>query len=1244
MDDSTINPLLLTSSAHLENVEQLIRNLEKQTLDLDNFEDILSNRNRQELITKSFTAVSSDAMGIDDTPEDNFLLKSISLTNTGELLNNENLSMDSLFNQRDIFENDDAKKQQTPPVEQSLLMDQDGGFTWDDQYDTRANYRLTFSTDKAQHIDPKLGKSHKHKHHHHHHQHRHRSTDFQTASMLSDDGISSNVANNMNDWSMRSSVNALEQSMEQDDQKPTPTTGIVHQQTAFIRSQSHPTSFSPQQQLPTNTASNTSPNSSTTSSSSSASLRRMKDSQRTTSGIETKETRPQSPLSLYKIFQQKSQSAAATSINTPRSAFQFYRQQSDSVVPNDPDNMTISGERMMPEKSRASYQQKQVPRLARPSSSQVSSGTDQAIQTSIFLDSTSNSQMNSRFQPTPTIPPKSESYDYLSTNTDSQSSNHLNVPSRPSPFPNSSSSIHKSLPDLAFISQYSKELPRSRTTSPSPLSANTPVPSSSTMNPTYASSSSTVSQQEPERPRTLKAIKRYKNSKHSTEPLGVFYSPQLRKTFAAVPASAVINGSSEAPTVIKMKLPPPSSYPIKQQQQQQASTLKSCLKHGSRASSCDIQAMLQDRKSPAPTLVIPEPASNQDSSPSSKRRSSEADMLSNRSNNLWPSDMVTTGSSNDLNHYVLPDYTHGRRSDHDLMLLQQNQTKKSVSFSENIAKHLMSPCNPAIKFDPAPEIFVDDTDTAVNDELAIALHGDKDSLARRPTARYGEMRRCQTDIIVVDRIHHLHSFTESPPNEFNFQETDSLAPDPEDEDDQTIMERTHVNIIPDTNEPAPSTPATTTTTVDEAKSIDGTMTASNDKENKTPEQSMIMNASTVTLVPTNDPTLNGFIERTVLIVKRVFEIKLSGKSFFLANENNSGLDKLLKDDLCTLLQDILEHGLKPQAKDAPSAKQLNIWKIVEIMIDQGSSLQVFHEVKKIAQNASPYWLYKFQAFIFSLLNKNELINWLYHFMKQKEILQRYYQPREALILVASESTFKLFDRIMVQLEKLSPLAFRLVYKPDPIPADVNEQLNTSIMTMSSTKNSARDWVMTISRRASRNFTQPIIQPTSPTTATTNAATNSQSNDNFRSTLSRKINSLFTKTSTAPTPQQRKTSSAVTAKLPSSKPQTTGTASPATARRPRLSNVFANASAAATTNKPVIVSAPKSTNGARTGAMRRGMSPSVVIAPSPPPTVNTTGTTPSSTTTATFQSKIPRPSLNVDKPKSARYRSTAVPPK
>jgi hypothetical protein len=405
----------------------------------------------------------------------------------------------------------------------------------------------------------------------------------------------------MNDWSMRSSLNALEQSIEQDYNKPTvPAAAARHQQqTAFIRSQSQPLSLSPQQQLPNNN-NNNSPNSSTTSSSSSVSLKRMKDSQRTTSGIETKEARPQSPLNLYKIFQQKSQIAASSS---PRSAFQLYRQQTDSIVPNNNDNMTISGETMI------SRQKKQ----------QTNPGTDQGIQTSIFLDSSSNSQMNSRFQPTPTIGiiisdlfekkffifigDKFNSSDHLSANADSNSSRHLTVPSRPSPLPISSSAIHKSLPDLAFISQYSKELPRSRTTSPLPSTSIPPTPSSSI-------TPSSIIIQESERPRTLKSIKRYKNSKHSTEPLGVFYSPQLRKTFAAVPASAVINGGNDSPKLMKMKLPPPSSYPTRQQQQQHTSTLKSCLKYGSRATSCDIQAMLQDRKSPPPPLVIPEPTSN----------------------------------------------------------------------------------------------------------------------------------------------------------------------------------------------------------------------------------------------------------------------------------------------------------------------------------------------------------------------------------------------------------------------------------------------------------------------------------------------------------------------------------------------------------------------------------------------------------------------------------------------------------
>jgi hypothetical protein len=268
-------------------------------------------------------------------------------------------------------------------------------------------------------------------------------------------------------------------------------------------------------------------------------------------------------------------------------------------------------------------------------------------------------------------------------------------------------------------------------------------------------------------------------------------------------------------------------------------------------------------------------------------------------------------------------------------------------------------------------------------------------------------------------------------------------------------------------------------------------------------------------------------------------------------------------------------------------------------------------------------------------SKNELINWLYYYMKQKDTLQRYYQSPDALILVVTSSTFTLFDRLMALLEKLSPLAFRLVYKSEPIPSNILEQLNTSTINLQPTKTTARDWVMTISRRTSKTLTQPIVQATSANTNAATAASTTQPTDTLRTTLSRKINSLFTKTN--PTPSQRKTSSAVTARLPMPKTQTARQTSPAptSSNRSRTPNTFANP----TTTKPVIVTSPKLNHGPRTGAIRRGISPSVVVAPSPPPTLNTTTGTPQSTTSA-FQSKIPRPSLNVDKPKSARYRSTA----
>jgi len=75
-----------------------------------------------------------------------------------------------------------------------------------------------------------------------------------------------------------------------------------------------------------------------------------------------------------------------------------------------------------------------------------------------------------------------------------------------------------------------------------------------------------------------------------------------------------------------------------------------------------------------------------------------------------------------------------------------------------------------------------------------------------------------------------------------------------------IMEKTHVNIIPNLDEPIQ-----TLSTTNESNPMIEKMTSSNDKENKTPEQSINMNISTITLNPTNDPSLDG-INKIYLII------------------------------------------------------------------------------------------------------------------------------------------------------------------------------------------------------------------------------------------------------------------------------------------------------------------------------------------------------------------------------------------
>ncbi|CAF1193742.1 unnamed protein product [Rotaria sordida] len=232
---------------------------------------------------------------------------------------------------------------------------------------------------------------------------------------------------------------------------------------------------------------------------------------------------------------------------------------------------------------------------------------------------------------------------------------------------------------------------------------------------------------------------------------------------------------------------------------------------------------------------------------------------------------------------------------------------------------------------------------------------------------------------------------------------------------------------------------------------------------------------------------------------------------------------------------------------------------------------------------------------FLCTNKNELINWLYYFTRQKDIIQYYYQSPNALILVSIPSTFNLFERIMTQLEKITPFAFQLTYN---LPNDYiknDEQLNTSMISMNSTKTNARNWLMSISRRTSKHLTQSIIQD--------------NSNDTLRSTLSKKFNSFFTRTNTQQS--QRKLTSIVTTKLPESKQQQQQQIiSTEQLHRTHISNLFTTA----TTNKPIVVSNEK---------LNESSSKRIL---------------------ATFQSKISRPSLNIDTPKSTRYHTTVPLPK
>jgi len=163
--------------------------------------------------------------------------------------------------------------------------------------------------------------------------------------------------------------------------------------------------------------------------------------------------------------------------------------------------------------------------------------------------------------------------------------------------------------------------------------------------------------------------------------------------------------------------------------------------------------------------------------------------------------------------------------------------------------------------------------------------------------------------------------------------------------------------------------------------------------------------------------------------------------------NNRELDRTLRQDLCPLLREVLEDGLR-QYSGSLFTKKMNLWRLIDMTTPTTGR---FHEAKTKAQlglSSSADWIEKFNAFIYHLLNLHELAGWLTHFVSHRSLFTTHYEPW-AFILVYGDND--LFERITNQLEKLSPLSFRLKYTHS---STVIPSIRTTTTTTTTTTNTS----------------------------------------------------------------------------------------------------------------------------------------------------------------------------------------------
>lgn len=190
---------------------------------------------------------------------------------------------------------------------------------------------------------------------------------------------------------------------------------------------------------------------------------------------------------------------------------------------------------------------------------------------------------------------------------------------------------------------------------------------------------------------------------------------------------------------------------------------------------------------------------------------------------------------------------------------------------------------------------------------------------------------------------------------------------------------------------------------------------------------MIENSSenlpkTLLMKYTNDQHLIDTFAQTIL---RIFEIKCSDpKSYYLNNQTNLELDRILRQDLCTLIREILEDGLRQTTNSLLFSKKIHLWRLIDSITPSTGRLNEIKIKSQLGLPSTADPIDKFNSFIYQLLNFHELTTWLTDFLSHRTLLMTYYESW-AFLIVNFESN--LFENLTNQLEKLSPLSFRLKY-------------------------------------------------------------------------------------------------------------------------------------------------------------------------------------------------------------------------